>query len=235
MHGASTAIGGDVWNTSSLFGQGLEQHWQVLMTEVARLGFPEPGAASSDVCLLLDAMADEGWRTLTHGDLHPGNAIVCRDGVRLIDFEGAGPRHAFLDAANFRLPFPAYGHWATIPDGVLKTIDDAYRTELSRTMPRAEDDVEYEKGMATGCAAWALLRLDRLGVIAADNQAPADALRRRTQIVQTVESCVATAGQTRSYPALMSWFNAVTDDMRKRWPEANEQPRQFPAFTSKLA
>lgn len=84
--------------------------------------------------------------------------------------------------------------------------------------------------MATGCADWALGRLSRLGVTATDDQDPQVKLRRRSQIVHTVESSVSAAAPTGSCPALMAWFASVIEEMRKRWPEANAEARKFPAF-----
>jgi hypothetical protein len=230
VHAATTGIPEGVWNASSLFGHGLERHWKTLARASTDLGFPDPSLAVPDVQLLMDSLGDERWRAFTHGDLTPGNAIQCLDGVRLVDFEGAGPRHACLDAANFRLSFPAYGYWAAISGEVLMAVDGAYRAALVEGMPRAEDDVEYGHAMATGCAAWTVLRLDRLILISSEDQAPHDMLRRRSQIVHTVDSCISTMEPTRSFLRLAEWLRAVAGEMRQRWPEANADPRQFPAF-----
>ncbi|MBA3275358.1 MAG: phosphotransferase [Chloroflexia bacterium] len=232
VHASTTSIGHDVWNESSLFVQELERPWQRLTSEAERLGFPDPRPASSDVAALDAAIMDAQWRTFTHGDLTPGNALVRDDGVRLIDFEGAGPRHAMLDGAAFRLSFPQYGRWAALPQKIVALADDAYRTELAKGLPLAEDDVAYGKAMATGCAAWALVRLSRIAVISTEDQDAQVKLRRRSQIVHTVESCVSAAEETGSFPALMTWFVSVIEEMRRRWPEARDEPKRFPAFGS---
>lgn len=86
--------------------------------------------------------------------------------------------------------------------------------------------------LATGCAAWALVRLSRLRVIATEDQEPGDKRRHRSQIVHTVESWVSVAPRTASFSTLMAWFTSITEEMRKRWPEARDEPRGFPTFAS---
>jgi len=130
------------------------------------------------------------------------------------------------------LSFPAYGHWSALPHDVVASVDSAYRTELAKGLPLAGDDTGYGEAMATGCAAWALLWLSRLGVIATETREAGEKLRRRSRIAHTVESCASTAAPTGSFPALMAWFTSVTGDTRRRWPEANAAPGRFPAFES---
>lgn len=232
VHAATRTIEDAVWNESSQFIQGIDERWPRIAAEAPRLAFPDPGPAASDVARLAAAIRDPRWRTLTHGDLTPANALVGDDPVRLVDFEAAGPRHALLDGAMLRLSFPQYGRWAALPDVVVGAMDDAYRTELAKGVPLAADDITYGQAMATGCAAWAVVRLLRLGKIATEDQDPEVKRRRRSQIVHTVESCVATASATGSYPALMAWFASVTAEMRRRWPETTLEPAGFPAFAN---
>lgn len=234
VHASTCMIEDAIWNETSLFIQGIDRPWRQLAADAVRLGFPDPDPVASDVAALAAVIRDPRWRTLTHGDLTPANALVDDSGVRLIDFEAAGPRHALLDGAMLRLSFPQYGRWAAVPENIVEAMEHAYRTELARGLPLAEDDREYGEAMATGCAAWALVRLSRLGVIATDDQDADVKLRRRSQIVHTVETCVSAAASTASFPALTSWFTSVTEEMRRRWPEANAEPRRFPAFAEEL-
>ena len=230
MHAASRPIASGAWHAHSIFERDVRERWRRLVAAANQLSFPDPAPAAMDVEALIDALPDARWRTLTHGDITPGNAVICDSEVRLVDFEGAGPRHACLDGAAFRLCFPQYGQWAAIPPDIVAAMDRAYRRELARGVPLAENEAAYNAAMATGCAAWAIVRLSRLSVIATEDQDPVEKLRRRTQIVHTVESGVTTARQANAYPALTAWLNAVTGEMRRRWPEVNAEPRRFPAF-----
>lgn len=126
--------------------------------------------------------------------------------------------------------FAQYGRWAALPEDVVTAADRAYRAELAKRLPWTMGDDAYGQAMAAGCAAWAIGRLSRLDKIAAADQEPDVRLRRCSQIVHTVESCRATAAETGSFPNLMGWLGAVTEEMRRRWPEANAEPGRFPAF-----
>lgn len=72
----------------------------------------------------------------------------------------------------------------------------------------------------------------RLPLIASSGQEPELALRRRTQIVQTLTSFAQIALQARCFESLAHWFLALADEMRERWDEARQPPRVFRAFTN---
>lgn len=191
--------------------------WPVLTEAAAELDFPLPGPVE------LPELADDLGRGMlfTHGDFTPNNVVLVDGEARLVDLEGAGRRHPGMDAAGLRLPFPAYGYWAVLPQQVLDQMDHAYRDELNAS-------TSYERLIATGCAAWAIVRASRLRLIASTDQDPAEALRRRTQIVQTLTSAAASAMAV--YPALSTWFNSLAAAMQLRWDEARQPPRGFQAF-----
>jgi hypothetical protein len=201
--------------------------WTELTSAAEDLGFSPPVGVAEDLETLTKALADERFRGFTQGDLTPNNAVLVGEVVHLVDYEGAGERHLGMDAACLRLPFPQYGHWAVLPDSLLLAMDEAYREELVRGVPAAADDTEYERFMAAGCLAWAIVGASRLRSIAS----PDDAVRRRTQIVQTLTSANETALRTRSFPALTAWFNVLVEEMKSRWDEARLEPRKFPVFS----
>ncbi|MFF0265724.1 phosphotransferase family protein [Kribbella sp. NPDC004536] len=186
--------------------------WPEVAQAVDELGFPAPREVELDA--LAVALQET---TFTHGDFTPNN-VVLTDRARMIDLEGAGRRHPGLDAACLRLPFPQYGHWAVLPADVSAEMERAYRAEL---------DVDGDVLMATGCATWAIIRLARLRMIASAQQG---LVRRRTQIVQTLESAAEAAGVV--YPVFGAWFAELADAMRLRWEEAQLPPRTFRCFSN---
>lgn len=202
----------------------------MLRDATADLDFPAPVGVSADLAALASALADPRFRLFVQGDLGPNNAVLAGDRVRLVDFEGSGFRHFALDAAGLRLPFPAYGHWAVLPAELITAMDEAYRAELARGWPAALDEEVYEAGMAVGAAAWAIIRAHRLPLIASTGQDPELAVRRRTQIVQTLTAAAEIAVQARRFEALARWFLALAAEMRERWDEARQPPRMFRAF-----
>lgn len=174
----------------------------------------------------VDSLGGE-WAPV-HGDLGPQNSIQRDDGVWLVDFEGAGYRHIGLDAACLRFPFPQYGHWATVPCEVTDAMEHAYREQLGGWA----DDDRFAAMMALGTATVAIARTYRLRVIADPDQPVELALRRRSQIVQTLEVFIDSAGRAGTLPGLARWAADLVDAMRNRWSEATVAPRRFPAFTT---
>ncbi|GAB3758222.1 hypothetical protein [Microlunatus parietis] len=223
------------WRNRTTFLDRAFEYWPELRQAAAGLDFPAPLGVSADLEALDSALADPRFRVFVQGDLGPNNAVLSGGRARLVDFEGSGFRHFGLEAANLRLPFPAYGHWAVLPAAVIAAMDEAYRAELAVGWPGALDDRTYETGIATGCAVWAIIRAHRLPVIALPGQDPDLALRRRTQIVQTLTSCAEIASRAGCYRALAGWFLAIADAMRERWDNARQPPRTFPAFAGTLA
>lgn len=185
--------------------------WTEVTGAVGELGFPAPGDV--ELASLATALRQT---TFTHGDFTPNNVVLVDGRALLIDLEAAGRRHPGLDAACLRLPFPQYGHWAVLPRSVLDEMDRAYRAGL-----------DCDLLIATGCAAWAIVRLARLRMIASTRQ---DVVRRRTQIVQTVESAAEASGGV--YPVLGAWFAELAGAMRRRWAEAQLPPRTFRCFSN---
>jgi Phosphotransferase enzyme family len=202
--------------------------WDELRTAAEDLGFPVPTDVAADVEALALALGDERFQGFTHGDLTPGNALVLGGEGRLLDFEGAGTRHLGIDAASLRLSFPQYRHWAALPPRVLSAMERAYRAELAAGQPAVE--AGYEQMLAEGCLAWAVVRASRLRLIASDDQSTAETVRRRTQIVHTLTSTVASVAPTGMFPALTAWFGDLVDEMKARWREARLDPRTFTAF-----
>lgn len=229
LHGASVGIE-QQWQERTTFLDRTFEFWPVLRDAAVELDFPAPVGVSADLDALESALNDPQFRVFVQGDLGPNNTVLAGSRARLVDFEGSGFRHFALDAASLRLPFPAYGHWAVLPAEVIVAMDETYRTELSRGWPGAHNDEVYEAGIATGCAAWAIIRAHRLPLIASSGQEPELAVRRRTQIVQTITSFAEIAIRARCYEALAHWFLALADEMRERWDEARQPPRVFRAF-----
>lgn len=207
------------------------EYWPTVRTAATDLGFTTPVGVSDDLEAMASALADPRFHVFVQGDLGPNNTVLAADRARLVDFEGSGFRHFALDAASLRLPFPAYGHWAVLPADVIRAMDRTYRAELAQGWPEALADEAYEAGIATGCAAWAIIRAHRLPVIAASGKLPEQALRRRTQIVQTLTSFAEIAARAERYPSLARWCLVLVDEMRDRWEEARQPPRCFRAFS----
>ena len=120
----------------------------------------------------------------------PANVLITSERTVLIDFEGANPRHIAIDGAGFALAFQNYRYWAHLPADVTAAMTAAWRAAIVRAIPTAADDDTFAAMLATGVLAWTIARLGRLPRIADANQPPAEAHRRRSQIVHTVASAI---------------------------------------------
>lgn len=207
--------------------------WGALVADVARLGLPPPPPAASEEQAEVDAAlrAPGPAVALGHGDITPANSVLCVDGrCRFVDFEGAGHHHRGLDACMLRFPFAWYGRWALAPASVLEAMERAYRQQFDGDRQEPATRGEHDRVLAVGCLAMALLRLERLPRIGAANQPPDVALRRRVQIVATLDVAVEVATAAGVHTALAGWLADMADSIRRRWVEANEPPPMFPAF-----
>jgi aminoglycoside phosphotransferase (APT) family kinase protein len=204
-----------------------DSQWHLVRDALTDLGLP---ALTSDVeeehrVLVAEFRSPGGLVAMTHGDLTPNNAIIDDLGqCRLVDFEGAGYQHLGIDASMLRFPFAWYGKWALVPGDVQRAMERAYRDALGAP------SVAVDRAIAVGCLAMTLLRLERLPRIATADQTPETALRRRVQMVSTIEVGVDAARNVDAFPELTRWLADVVDAMRDRWSEAREAPPLYPAF-----
>ena len=165
------------------------------------------------------------WLALSSGDPCPANVLLSPDGPVLIDFEMAAFRHALLDAAVLRFPFPNCTPWARLPPAVVARAECAYRARLPKGL--VDDADAYGRALTPPLAAWCILRLARLRRVDVNDGA---AVRRRTQIIRTVEVFLATATAARCLMHLAAWMECLLGVMRKRWPEASVPAPLYPAF-----
>lgn len=204
--------------------------WRTLPTLAEALGMrplPDSAVEAEVAAALQDLRAPGEWLAFSGGDPCPGNVLIGRQHTSLIDFEMAAFRHALIDAAAIRFPFPHCTPWAQLPPEVIRRAEWAYRRELSERVPAARDERVYESALAPAMAAWMILRLARLDRIDVDD---AQALRRRTQIVRTVEAFLETAASSNRLSHLADWTRGLLAVMRRRWPEASHKAPLYPAF-----
>lgn len=192
--------------------------WARAHQDAAAIGVPIAGPAASELAAALDELRTPGpFLTLGNGDAESNNCLVYESGpadARLIDFEAACYGHALLDAVCLHVPGP---RWLSVGDPVAAGLADEYRRALARGVPEAQDDRRYGFALAAACASWALLRLQRFGLL--DERVPGD--HSRLQLVETVESAARTAMAHDAVPALAGWLRQVADTLRRRWPDAD--------------
>ncbi len=154
-------------------------------------------------------------------------------GVRFIDFEHASFRHASLDAAALRFPFPACGCWSRLPRDVGRRAEEAYRTEMACSCPDVLDRASYAHGLTVACAAWTIVRAVRLPKLENADEAHPLRFSRRGQLLDTIDATVDCAHHSRSLQSLASWLASVGDALRARWSHVASPQPVYPAFQSR--
>jgi hypothetical protein len=146
--------------------------------------------------------------------------------VRFFDFEFCGFRHALLDAAYFRSPFPSCWCVNRLPEGMPARMEAAYRAELAPARPEAADGAAFGTAMAHACAYWLLWTLalapdaglDLAGALARDTPWGTASVRQRHLL--RLETFAADADARGALPALAETAAALAGRLRALWPEA---------------
>ena len=199
----------------------------------ARLGgaFPEAEAE-----FIHEHLKQPGcWQALVHGDPCPDNVLLAADGrAVLIDFEFARPSHALFDAAYWRMGFPTCWCAGTVPAGVRRRLDQAYRAAIAGAIPAARHDDEFRRESAIVDAEWLLGNLAWLldGALAKDGTWGRATTRSR--IITYLERFIRSAEEADILPRFRSLAVTWHDDLRGRWPDTAPLA-DFPAFAEAQA
>lgn len=188
-------------------------------------GLPHGHPAVDDLQDVLDELADPGpFLAFSTGDPCPDNSRLTDAGVRLFDFEAAAFRHALIDGAHFRVPFPNCWCWRRLPDEVAAAAQAAYRQELAAACPDAADLTRFAESFGRTCTAWAAWTLHRRLP-----QAPTDRHERR-RIAETVTNLRAVASEAPRLTATVAWADALHQSLTRRWPADTGSADTYPAF-----
>jgi hypothetical protein len=79
------------------------------------------------------------FRAFSPSDTCPDNNLVTSRGVRFVDFEWGCFRDVALDAAYFRVPFPACESSFALPPGLADAMLEAWRNEIATVWPDLDD------------------------------------------------------------------------------------------------
>ncbi|MFD0559052.1 hypothetical protein FB566_5013 [Stackebrandtia endophytica] len=187
--------------------------WRSGVTHANSLGSPLSNAAVRDLDAAVAELAAPGpFLALTNGDAEAHNFMTgLNDGGWLIDFEGAGFRHALTAATSFVVPGPS---WLEVsgPGQI-----EAFRTAVARTIPEAEDDRRFGFGLASASLMWVLIRAERLEML--DSRTPGD--DSRYQMVALLDAGARVAEAYRVLPGLVAWCRQTAALLRRRWPDTD--------------
>lgn len=230
--GARTAGHGGKYTGSAADGPGrFAALWSRAREDATALGVPFTGRVSAELTAAFEELNAPGpFLALSNGDAEANNCLVRESGLadaRLIDFETARYGHALLDAVCLHVPGP---RWMCVGDPVASGLAEHYRRALARGVPEAQDDRLYGFALASACATWALLRLQRFAQL--DERASGD--HSRLQLVETVKAAARSATAHHALPNLAGWFRRAGAALRRRWPDADvdlTDPVAFPPYS----
>ncbi|GLZ76884.1 hypothetical protein Afil01_16910 [Actinorhabdospora filicis] len=173
----------------------------------------------------LNVLSTIGPRVFSPGDICPDNNLLTGDGFRAIDFEGAGYRSAYLDAAYVTMPFATCWCVFALPAEVVAAVSDEYWTALlGRPARRGESE-----GVRLAVVHWTLDMLTWLMERAFAGDEP---MGRGRAVVSSIRQVLrhrldTVATMLDGLPAIA----AVIEALRERtdgWPRIE----RYPAYTT---
>lgn len=125
------------------------------LREVA--GVRSAGAATAEILDAVERLEeDTGRHVLAPGDTCPDNALVTPDGIRFLDLEGAGVRHAAYEAAYAAEPFSTCWCVFTPPPGLTRSMLAAFTAGTEPQLPGLAEDPAWPRQVRVAVAAWVL-------------------------------------------------------------------------------
>jgi hypothetical protein len=191
---------------------------------------PAPGF-DEDFTRVAAAWADPGpFLAYVHGDPCPDNCRIAAARLRLFDFETGGFRHAMMDAVYGRMTFPTCWCCNRLPAYIAPMMEAAYRAQLVRRCPAAEDDDRFNRELLHACASWLLCSgawmMER--ALKEDDQWGISSTRQR--VLLRLDAFADTTEQFDYLPAMGATARRCTARLRELWPADADAMPLYPAF-----
>ena len=189
------------------------------------LGVPVPRAVDDDVASIASMLAKPGpWVAFCPSDTCPDNNRVLPDGsVRLFDFEGAGWRHAAVEAAYCRAPFCTCWCMARLPEGMVGRMEAAFLDALA-----PPDPIGFSQVVAPAAVHYTLVQFRWFRRFVLDER-PVPPRAPSTGRQNVYVRLLAVAAERERLPALAEVAERLATVIVGRWPDAAGMPL-YPAF-----
>ncbi|MGK4579389.1 hypothetical protein [Kitasatospora sp. HPMI-4] len=125
-----------------------------LLTLLEEAGIPAPPELAAELARLDTAVRSGHPQAFTPGDTCPDNNLLTADGLRLIDFEGAGFESVFLTAAYCRMPFSTCWCVFRLPSDLAERVEQTFRARLVPVYPQLAEDAVWQRGLRQAVAVW---------------------------------------------------------------------------------
>lgn len=134
----------------------LRRHPQVGLTRLREVaGLRHGAAAASELDDVVDWLdSDTSRHVLAPGDTCPDNAVLTPTGVRFLDLESAGVRHAALEAAYVAEPFSTCWCVYAPPPGLTSSMLSAFTTGAQNLLPGLAQDPDWPRQVRAAVALW---------------------------------------------------------------------------------
>jgi hypothetical protein len=173
------------------------------------------------------------FAALSKVDNTPGDCVKVGSKLKILDFEFGKFQHALLDATVLRMIYPTAwrGEYLT-PASVIVQAETAYRKELMKCCPQAEDDVLFARAFVGAAAYWCLDNDGQFspefvsGLLEEDNS-----WRGRQRVVQRLRILAKTSEEFGQLPAIGATAQDLESKLCDLWPEA-KMMAYYPAFVS---
>ena len=195
------------------------------------LGVPLAAGFEAEIAQVQAALDAPGpFLAFSPGDTCPDNhRFVTEDALCFFDFEFGGFRHALLDAAYLRAPFPTCWCVNRLPPDLPPRLEQTYRAELVRGCPEAGDAGAFFPALVHANAYWAIasvswsleeaLKEDSQWGISTERQRPPLRLANFAEVSE----------QYHVLPALAATARALEAKLRELWRDGEDMPL-YPPF-----
>ncbi|HEX8519960.1 MAG TPA: hypothetical protein VF667_10250 [Pseudonocardia sp.] len=217
----------------------------------ARLGIETSAAALREAHDTVRLLGGTRYRAFSPSDTCPDNNLVTSRGVRFVDFEWGCFRDVVLDAAYFRVPFPACEASFALPPRLSAAMVDAWRAEIAGVWPELDEPQRLARRLLDAqllwvwlCTWWLLPRLPHTGAgrragVPTGRDGPIGPDAARSPRISTAlahywrELGTAAAGAGRGATAGLA--EDVVAALRVRFPDAPDTLAVYPALRSVAA
>jgi hypothetical protein len=205
----------------------------------ARLGIAPSAEAILEAHDTVKLLGATRYRAFSPSDTCPDNNLVTSRGVRFVDFEWGCFRDVVLDAAYFRVPFPACEASFALPPGLAAAMLEAWRAEIGGVWPDLDEPERLHRRLLDAqllwvwlCTWWLLPRLPDVGSTGRDGPIGHDAARSpriSTALAHYWDQLAATAADGQR-PATAVLARAVVAALHARFPDAPVTLSVYPAL-----
>jgi hypothetical protein len=181
------------------------------------------------------------YRAFSPSDTCPDNNLVTSRGVRFVDFEWGCFRDIVLDAAYFRVPFPACEASFALPPKLAAALVEAWRTEIAGVWPELDEPERLHRRLLDAqllwvwlCTWWLLPRLPDMEAGGRDSPIGPDVVRspRISTALAHYWRELGTVAADGGRAATAELAASVVAALRRRFPDAPERLAIFPALRS---